>query len=51
MRWFLVKTAYGTEVLWAGSTPEQACRNAEAVLGLPVVAARAVPTTAQGDAA
>ena len=40
MHYYLVRTAYGTEVLWVGSTGTQACRNAQAALGLPVVAWR-----------
>lgn len=40
MHYYLVRTAYGTEVLWVGSTGTQACRNAEAALGLRVVAWR-----------
>lgn len=40
MHYYLVRTAYGTEVLWVGSTGTQACRNAQAALGLPIVAWR-----------
>lgn len=48
MEYYLVRTAYGTELLWCGSTGPQACRNAEAVVGVPVVAWREVhPETSE----
>lgn len=51
MDYYLVMTAYGTEVLWVGSTGEQACSNAEAALGIRVVAWRPVAPDHQPKAA
>lgn len=40
MRYYLVRTKYGTELLWCGSTGERACQNAADATGLPIIGYR-----------
>lgn len=44
MNYYLVRTAYGTDVLWVGSSGPAACKNAADATGLPIVGFRALST-------
>lgn len=43
MEFYLVRTGYGTDILWCGSSGEAACKNAAAATGLPIVGFRYLP--------
>lgn len=44
MNYYLVRTGYGTDILWCGSSGEAACKNAADATGLPIVGFRPIST-------